>query len=502
MRHAILILAHKNYPLLCRIIAYFAKDCDVFVHVDRKSGFTEDELERLSAYVQVKAVVRKYDVHWGGFSMLKVELYLIKLAMEKSDAAYFHLISGQDYPIKPFPLFLAFFEKYKGMNYLDYKHIPFVERDYNGFYRFQYYMPYDYIDGRTPEGKRMVHKFYLWHKRLHVKRRIPDQFYHLYGGSQWFSITREAADVLTGYTRKSPAFYRRMRFTFAPEESYVATVLVNLIPGNLIVNNNLRYVRWKRENGNNPSNLGAEHFEDVVKSTAFFARKMESPYYEPLAARIDRYLLSDDGIRFEKNGIWTYRSLNMFRYDAALLRALVLFCRLSSIASVADAGCGCGMYVAALQHHHIPVVGMDGNPYLQELVAALYPNGLPCVSADLTAGMDADSVPFDLVVCLDVLPYVNQEYEEQVLANLTKLSGKYILCSWPATGQGVPGYVNLRTDGYVTSRMECLGYKRKAGWTDYFRSSASLPDYRTSLFLFEKENHFADGQSFEELFVP
>ena len=61
-----------------------------------------------------------------------------------------------------------------------------------------------------------------------------------------------------------------MRFTFAPEESYVTTVLVNKMPGNLIVNNNLRYVRWMCENGNNPSNLGKEHFEGVVKSTAFF----------------------------------------------------------------------------------------------------------------------------------------------------------------------------------------------------------------------------------------
>ena len=168
MKHAVLILAHKNYPLLCRLIRYFAKDCEVFVHVDKKSKFTKDEIGQLYEYDSVKAVVQKYDVHWGGFSMLKVELYLLRLAMKQSDAAYFHLISGQDYPVKPLPLFLAFFEKNKGKIYLDYKHIPFVGRDYNGFYRFQYYMPYDYIDGRSPKGKRIIYKFYVWHKRLHI----------------------------------------------------------------------------------------------------------------------------------------------------------------------------------------------------------------------------------------------------------------------------------------------------------------------------------------------
>lgn len=486
MKHAVLILAHKNYPLLCRLIRYFAKDCEVFVHVDKKSKFTKDEIGQLYEYDSVKAVVQKYDVHWGGFSMLKVELYLLRLAMKQSDAAYFHLISGQDYPVKPLPLFLAFFEKNKGKIYLDYKHIPFVGRDYNGFYRFQYYMPYDYIDGRSPKGKRIIYKFYVWHKRLHIKRRIPDQFYHLYGGSQWFSITREAADVLVGYTRKHPAFYRRMRFTFAPEESYVTTVLVNKMPGNLIVNNNLRYVRWMCENGNNPSNLGKEHFEGVVKSTAFFARKMESPYYEPLTMWIDRYLLSDHGIRFLENGVWVYRSLNMFRYDASLAKTMVLFCRLAGVVNVVDAGCGCGMYVAALRKNDIPVVGFDGNPYTQELVTSLYPMGLPCIVADLTDELETDGTPFDLAVCLDVLPYINREHENQVLANLVGLTKRYILLSWPAVGAGTLGYVSLRPAEYVVRRLEEFGYKKSDGWTDYFCSSASLPDYKTSLFLFEK----------------
>ena len=349
MRHAILILAHKNYPLLCRLVGYFSEDCDVFVHVDKKGKFTQEEIGCLQACGPVKAVVRKYDVHWGGFSMLKAELYLLRLAMAQSDAAYFHLISGQDYPLKPLPLFLAFFEKNKGKSYLNYKHIPFAERDCNGYFRFQYYLPYDYIDGRTAKGKRMVCKFYSWHRKLHIKRRIPDHFYHLYGGSQWFSITREAADMLDGYTRQHPAFYRRMRFTFSPEESYVTTVLVNKMPRHRIVNHNLRYVRWKRENGNNPANLGIEHFEELVKSPAFFARKMESPYYEPLAERIDRYLLSDQGMRAGATGVWIYRSLNLFRHDGPLAKTIALFCKLMGVEDVVDAGCGCGTYMAAWQ---------------------------------------------------------------------------------------------------------------------------------------------------------
>ena len=113
---------------------------------------------------------------------------------------------------------------------MDFNHIPFFERDGNTNIRFQYYMPYDFIDGKSSKGQKLLYKVSLWHEKLCLKRRIPDHFSHLYGGSQWFSVTREAISVLLNYTHRKPSFYRRMRFTFAPEESYVATVIVNNMP--------------------------------------------------------------------------------------------------------------------------------------------------------------------------------------------------------------------------------------------------------------------------------
>lgn len=43
MRHAILILAHKNLEQLCRLVEYFKYDCDVFIHIDRKQTIKPDE---------------------------------------------------------------------------------------------------------------------------------------------------------------------------------------------------------------------------------------------------------------------------------------------------------------------------------------------------------------------------------------------------------------------------------------------------------------------------
>ena len=59
-----------------------------------------------------------------------------------------------------------------------------------------------------------------------------------------------------------------MRFSFAPEECYINTILVHF-KYKECVNMNLRYIRWLSENGNNPSNLAMEHLGGIIESGAF-----------------------------------------------------------------------------------------------------------------------------------------------------------------------------------------------------------------------------------------
>ena len=124
MKHAILILAHKNIGQLCRLAGYFEKDCDVFIHIDKKQPVTREEEEKLRSYKQVKAVSREYDVNWGGTSVLESEMHLLRMAVQRSDADYFHLISGQDYPTRPLDYFLEFFDRNAGKEYIGYLHLP------------------------------------------------------------------------------------------------------------------------------------------------------------------------------------------------------------------------------------------------------------------------------------------------------------------------------------------------------------------------------------------
>ena len=90
MKQAILILAHKDFAALKKLIAYFREDCYVFVHIDKSGEIDKSEYSTLKTdFSQVKEVCSKYSVQWGGFSMLRAELFLLKKAVEYEDVTFF-----------------------------------------------------------------------------------------------------------------------------------------------------------------------------------------------------------------------------------------------------------------------------------------------------------------------------------------------------------------------------------------------------------------------------
>lgn len=291
MRHAILILAHKNLEQLFPLAEYFATDCLVYIHIDKKCVLNEDGVSQLKSLPWVRLLDERFNIHWGGFSMLEAELRLFDIMLKECQTEYIHLISGQDYPIKPLHVFLQFFSSNYGLSFLEYKPYPQKIQDYSIYSHGEYFLPYDMVDGRTTLGIRKVNKWVEHQKHCGFRRQYKNPFTARYKGSQWFSVTRKVIQLLLDFTRNDISFYNSMKYTFAPEEIYIPTVLVNLA-GNSIENNNLRYIRWNWENGSNPSNLGIDHLDDIKESDAFFARKMEPPYCTPLIQAINLNLIT------------------------------------------------------------------------------------------------------------------------------------------------------------------------------------------------------------------
>jgi len=425
MKHAIMIMAHKNFEFLHHLIEYFTHDCYVFVHIDKKSSITRDEEACLRAMPQVSGVYRKYSVHWGGFSILKCEIFLMKEALHSCDADYFHLISGQDYPIKPLSYFLQFFEERKGYEFISYVHLPHPKWGKNTYSRFQYFYIFDLFNNKN-RARKISSKFIKWQKRLKIKKAVPFVFDHLYGNSQWFSITRVACYKLILYTIKHPKLLKKYKWSFAPEESYISTVLLNVIPMRQVMSFNLRYINWKYENGNSPANLDMRHLFPILKGNYLFARKFEKCSH-PLLEVIDKFLLDTNEIKVLPSGVWEYDNYFYYSFDNVFLKSIISFCKYAKVDTIIDVGCGPGMYVKGLRDKGFHAIGLDGNPFLQELSKYIMSDDAShFYTQDITDNIMPD-FKADLVVCKDVLPYIHHKKIEHVVCNICKMAKKYIL---------------------------------------------------------------------------
>ncbi len=431
MKQAILILAHKDFAALKKLIAYFKQDCYVFVHFDKSGEIKKSEYSTLkSDFPQVKEVYCKYSVQWGGFSMLKAELFLLKKAFMNEDVSFFHLLSGQDYPIKPLERFLSTFESDKPISYLNFVHLPHPKWQNNSYDRFKYYYPFDFVKNNRVEARSLSTKWIKFQKKVGISRRLDFGFDHLYGGSQWFSLHRSAVKVLLDYTKHHTHLYRRLKYTFAPEESYIHTVLVNSLSPKEIVNINWRFIRWKYENGNIPANLSDEHFHLLAESHALFARKLCKGISNSLKEKIDKYLINDSPLKIQQSGMWEYNGFLKYNYNEKLTECIFYYVRYLGLTTGIDIHCGCGYYVAALRRLHINMFGCDSNPYTEQLSSLLLPEGDTLCKVEDYSQETPIFYEYDFALVNNILNSISLEKLFFLIDNLTKNIMKSLILIW------------------------------------------------------------------------
>lgn len=285
-KQAILITAYKNYNHLEEIIAFFDENFEIYIHIDKKSKISKDELSLLLNNEIVKLVSQKYKVNWGSFNHLKSILYLSNEALKNNHNKYFHLISGHDYPTKSIEEF-DYFIKNAEKDHLDCFDMSFTGWGINGGYdRLEHYNFYDLFNWKIDFQKKIIKKLLKWQKQIGFKRRISIDMPKMYGGSTWWSLSRISLEYVIEFSKNNPSFFKRFRYTFCPEEFYFQTVLINSKLKSKIVNSNLRYIDWSNRNGNNPSILDESDFHEIEVSKSFFARRFEYPVSMKLLQKI------------------------------------------------------------------------------------------------------------------------------------------------------------------------------------------------------------------------
>ena len=261
-RHAFIILAHHRLDVLYDVLSRIDDPAnDIYVHIDVKcKDFDVERLRNICVHSEVCVIPERLDVKWGDISQVEAEITGFKWALKGRACDYYHLISGEDYPLVSQSRFHDFFRG-KNTSYIEYDY----DLTFEQYHRYSLYA--------LPEKLRKPFIQKVWNKmqiiagvdRLKKMKKAKKKPAY---GSNWCSLTYEAVNFLIS----SQAEIRRIvAHTTCPDEFYKQTILLN--GGLPIVNDNLRYIDWSACLPN-PKTLGLEDFDKLKNSGKFFARKI------------------------------------------------------------------------------------------------------------------------------------------------------------------------------------------------------------------------------------
>ena len=214
MKICYLILAHNNFWHLDRLIdALDDTDSTFYIHIDKKAG--QDYIPKKS---NATIIPTSIDINWGGFSMVEATLALLEFGLQQSsDADYYILLSGVDYPIRSKAFLHKLLEKRK--EYIDIAPLPVP---YKPAERYEYY----YFDYNRRNLKHYNPKFLIevLLKKLKIKRKAP---FKIYAGSQWFALTHECVKYILNTVKDDRRYLDFFRHTLVPDEAFFQTIIGN-----------------------------------------------------------------------------------------------------------------------------------------------------------------------------------------------------------------------------------------------------------------------------------
>ncbi|AOS46124.1 Core-2/I-Branching enzyme [Lacunisphaera limnophila] len=280
MKHAFLILAHRE-PLLLRrlIIRLQSSETTFLVHVDRLVSF--EPFRQACADLRNVHFIRRYESRWGSLGLVDATVEGLRVAEEIGGIRRITLLSGQHYPTLSGQALSDFFAR-SPLNFMRHFRcdgtMPSVvwqrkiqsERLDRYTFRIGSYS-FSHPSGRHGLGLRMREAMLkpFWPcPRTHPSYALP------YAGSQWWSLTWIAAAKILGFIREHPDFRDFHRWTHIPDELFFHTALLNAIDPVPVFNDHLLFSRWRHDDSAHPDVLSLADLDAVLTSGKPFIRKV------------------------------------------------------------------------------------------------------------------------------------------------------------------------------------------------------------------------------------
>ncbi|MGD1091815.1 MAG: beta-1,6-N-acetylglucosaminyltransferase [Bryobacteraceae bacterium] len=292
---AYLIAAHHQPDHLAKLIRLLdSPECAFFIHIDAKvdESIFRESLQERSNVVFIRP---RYEVSWGGFSVVRATLSLLSAAREANPFFQrFCLLSGSDFPIKRNSHMLLELGSAKEFMRVDRKLDPHQPNSHTrnvGFYWF--------MDHPAPELRALSGKI----------TRQPYERVVLYHGSAWWVLTRDCVEYILGFLASNSGFCSFFEHTFCPDEIMFHSI-VKQSPFALRLTHDFEaapdqseyfvsnehgchYIDWNTPSPTIPKVLDLENLDKLLHSRCLFARKVNEPQSAELIARLENILAAD-----------------------------------------------------------------------------------------------------------------------------------------------------------------------------------------------------------------
>lgn len=275
-RTAYILQIHKNPEQVNLFIKQLISggQADVYIHIDKKSYESINSQLLNSPYVKVLS--ESVNCEWGDIGQVNATLLLLQEVIASGKKYDFVCLrSGQDLLIQNG--FKGFLKENKNHVFMKSRKLtksqmglmkinwPIITRKrYANFHPIRFFR--SILLGLYRMGLNL----------LPNRNYFPDEF-EIYKGSQWFSIPIEVAEYILNFLNENKWYHQFFENTLVPDESFFHTIIMNSPYKNVVVNQNLFYMKWgvTMSERNSPQFLRKEDISKIKDSKMFFARKFD-----------------------------------------------------------------------------------------------------------------------------------------------------------------------------------------------------------------------------------
>lgn len=297
MKTAFVVLAHDRPELLGRLPAALRHpDARVYLHVDKRVALPPFAAALEGAGAGEVTLLPRYATAWGSPEL--VDAALAGLVRGVADGCeYFILLSGRDFPLRPAEEIVAFCAEAGSRSYLEHLPLPVARwrlggRDRTEFYSYTVRGRRETCVPRGEDTSFLNRKGRLLNQMLRLRgifkppRRFPSCA-RAFGGSQWWNLSRPAAEHVLGFLDRHPDYRAYHEHTLAPDELFFQSILLgtDFAQRHEVVDDNLRFMRWPAD-ASHPRVLGMDDLPAMLESEALFARKFDPALDDAVLARL------------------------------------------------------------------------------------------------------------------------------------------------------------------------------------------------------------------------